>query len=307
MIKIYKLRVFFACTIFIGAINSNAQTSDSTLTEEGPDPLTQVFDGTLQITNETFGAKLVGIYANHFNSSSAEYGRGGLTLQSYYPAEQLSVVQQLKFSEQWDWSDSRNKIEKDWQNVKLERYSGPDCPAWFRFEFLRGKLLTIISPDLVSEDYLFTGFIRNDKGSLGAEGMTLTFTSDDEKQFSISTIVGSDDEIYLVITPDLMENLGLGSLVEKYQGQLEFYLGMTDQENWKKLSANDIEQINSINSKPSPDDYSGNDEYYKEKFTYQRFSRSQNYWSIVRNKSKRIKSHTIIPQALIFQLVVDVD
>ena len=41
--------------------------------------------------------------------------------------------------------------------------------------------------------------------------MSLNFTSDDEKQFIIETIVGQDDEVYLVLTPSLMTSLGMGT------------------------------------------------------------------------------------------------
>ena len=126
------------------------------------------------------------------------------------------MFQQLPTEVYWSVQET-DKNNKDWTRENTFTYPGTEAPSWFTFEFLRGKLLTIKTN--TTRDYLFSGFSKHEKGKLGTRGMSLNFTSDDEKQFIIETIVGQDDEVYLVLTPSLMTSLGMGNLTTDFEGR----------------------------------------------------------------------------------------
>ena len=109
--------------------------------------------------------------------------------------------------------------------------------------------------------------------------MNLSFTSDDEEQFIIETIVGQDDEVYIVLTPSLMESLSMGNLTTKYEGEIQYYFDYSDE--WRTY-----DQRRSRN---------GADKN-------KRFIRSKSYWSIIIDKTSRITSYSKVPTALLFKL-----
>lgn len=270
-----KIKLFTAIMFSVYSCGLLAQDSPSVSNSNDRNLLTEIYDGTLTVSNEIFEAKLVGVY---MDDCPEIYPRGYnklSTILNYYTVDQFTLVKQLPMEVYWS-AEETDKTNKDWNKENIFTYAGTEAPSWFTFEFLRGKLLTIKADN--TRDYLFSGFSKHDKGKLGTQGMNLSFTSDDEKQFIIETIVGQDDEVYIVLTPSLMESLSMGNLTTNYTGTIQYY-----------------------------DDYYDEWETYDRKRSYgsdknKRFIRSKSYWSIIIDKTSRSTSYSQVPTALLFKL-----
>lgn len=270
-----KIKLLSAIMLTLHSCGLLAQDSQSVSNSDDRNLLTEIYDGTYTVSNEIFEAKLVGVYVDDHTISYKEgYYDKTINIQNYYTVDQFTVVKQLPMEVYWSVEET-DKTNKDWNKENISTYSGTEAPSWFTFEFLRGKLLTIKAD--TTRDYLFSGFSKHDKGKLGTQGMNLSLTSDDEKQFIIETIVGQDDEVYVVLTPSLMVSLSLGNLTTNYEGTIQYH--------------------------------SYNDEWY----TYdrsrssgassnKRFVRSKSYWSIIIDKTSRSTSYSKVPTALLFKL-----
>ena len=270
-----KIKLLSAIMLTVYSCGLLAQDSQSVSNSDDRNLLTEIYDGTYTVSNEIFEAKLVGVYVDDHTISYKEgYYDKTINIQNYYTVDQFTVVKQLPMEVYWS-AEETDKTNKDWIKENILTYSGTEAPSWFTFEFLRGKLLTIKAD--TTRDYLFSGFSKHDKGKLGTQGMNLSLTSDDEKQFIIETIVGQDDEVYVVLTPSLMVSLSLGNLTTNYEGKIQYH--------------------------------SYNDEWY----TYdrsrssgassnKRFVRSKSYWSIIIDKTSRSTSYSKVPTALLFKL-----
>jgi hypothetical protein len=269
-----KIKLLSAIMLTVYSCGLLAQDSQSVSNSDDRNLLTEIYDGTHTVSNEIFEAKLVGIYVDDYPALYDDYRQRSTILRNYYTVDQFTVVQQLPMEVYWS-AEETDKTNKDWIKENIFTYSGTEAPSWFTFEFLRGKLLTIKAD--TTRDYLFSGFSKHDKGKLGTQGMNLSLTSDDEKQFIIETIVGQDDEVYVVLTPSLMVSLSLGNLTTNYEGKIQYH--------------------------------SYNDEWY----TYdrsrssgassnKRFVRSKSYWSIIIDKTSRSTSYSKVPTALLFKL-----
>lgn len=262
----FKLLTFLLLSVYPCTLL--AQGSDSSTNSDDRNILTEIYDGSYTVSNEAFNAKLVGVYMD----DCPELYRNSI-IRNYYTVDQFRVVHQVPFEVYWaPYETDKNK---DWKKENVFIHQGTEAPSWFTFEFLRGKLLTIKAA--TTRDYLFTGFSKHDKGKLGAQGMNLILTSDDEKQFIIETLLGKDDEVYLVLTPSLMESLGMGSLTSDYAGKTEYKSQYND--SWYAYTGSSFE-----------------DERDK------RFIRSMTYWSIIINKTKRSTDYVKVPTALVFKL-----
>lgn len=271
-----KIKLFAAIMLSVYSWGLLAQDSQSVSTSDDRNLLTEIYDGTYTVSNEIFEAKLVGVYVDDYTISYKEgYYDKTINIQNYYTVDQLTVVKQLPIEVYWS-AEETDKTNKDWNQENIFTYAGTEAPSWFTFEFLRGKLLTIKADN--PRDYLFSGFNKRGKGKLGSQGMYLNFTSDDEKQFIIETIVGQDDEVYVVLTPNLMESLSMGNLTTNYEGTIQYY-----------------------------------DAYYNEWETYdrtrsygsdknKRFVRSESSWKIIIDETKRRNSYSAVPTALLFKL-----
>lgn len=253
-----------------------AQDSPSVSNSNDRNLLTEIYDGTHTVSNEIFEAKLVGVYVDNHISYKKGYYDNTIKIQNYYTVDQFTVVNQLPMEVHWS-AEETDKTNKDWNKENIFTYAGTEAPSWFTIEFLRGKLLTIKADN--TRDYLFSGFSKHNSGKLGSKGMNLSFTSDDEIQFIIETIVGQDDEVYIVLTPSLMQSLSMGNLTTKYEGEIQYY--HDGYEGWRT--------------------YDPNSSYYRNDKN-KRFFRSQSYWNIIIDKTSRSTSYSKVPTALLFKL-----
>ena len=251
-----KIKLLSAIMLTVYSCGLLAQDSQSVSNSDDRNLLTEIYDGTHTVSNEIFEAKLVGIYVDDYPALYDDYRQRSTILRNYYTVDQFTVVQQLPMEVYWS-AEETDKTNKDWNKENIFTYSGTEAPSWFTFEFLRGKLLTIKAD--TTRDYLFSGFSKHDKGKLGTQGMNLSFTSDDEKQFIIETIVGQDDEVYVVLTPSLMESLSMGNLTTNYEGTIQY---------------NDYNDYWSTYDRSRSYGASSN----------KRFVRSKSYWSIIIDK-----------------------
>lgn len=268
-----KIKLFAAIMLSVYSWGLLAQDSQSVSTSDDRNLLTEIYDGTYTVSNEIFEAKLVGVYVNDYPELYATRGYSSSSvIRNFYAVDQFTVVKQLPMEVYWAANET-DKTIKDWSKDNISTYKGTEAPTWFTFEFLRGKLLTIKADS--TRDYLFSGFRRHDDGKLGAQGMNLNFTSDDEKQFIIETYLGQDDEVYLIVTPSLLESLGLGNLSTKYEGEIQY----SEYDRWYE--------------------YSGG---YYGKNSNKRFIRSKSYWNIIIDETKRSNSYSTVPTALLFKL-----
>lgn len=269
-----KIKLFAAIMLSVYSCGLLAQDSPSVSKSDDRNLLTEIYDGTYTVSNEIFEAKLVGVY---MDDCPEIYPRGYnklSTILNYYTVDQFTLVKQLPMEVYWS-AEETDKTNKDWNKENVFIYSGTEAPSWFTFEFLRGKLLTIKAD--TTRDYLFSGFSKHDKGKLGTQGMNLSLTSDDEKQFVIETIVGQDDEVYIVLTPSLMVSLSMGSITTNYEGKIQYHSYddlwyMYDRSRSSGASSN------------------------------KRFIRSKSYWSIIIDKTSRSTSYSQVPTALLFKL-----
>lgn len=282
-----KIKLFTAIMFSVYSCGLLAQDSPSVSNSYDRNLLTEIYDGTHTVSNEVFEAKLVGVYVNdhtiYYNIPYEEgYYNNTINIQNYYTVDQFTVVNQLPMEVYWS-AEETDKTNKDWNKENVFTYAGTEAPSWFTIEFLRGKLLTIKSDN--TRDYLFSGFSRYDKGKLGSYGMNLSFTSDDEKQFIIETIVGQDDEVYIVLTPRLMKSLSIGNLTTNYEGEIQYYFTdgvmLYEKDEWRKYE-------------PTRWGY-GDDEN-------KRFVRSKSYWNIIIDETKYRDSYVAVPTALLFKL-----
>lgn len=274
-----KIKLFAAITLSVYSCGLLAQDSQSVSNSDDRNLLTEIYDGTYTVSNEIFEAKLVGVYVDDHTISYKEgYYDKTINIQNYYTVDQFTVVNQLPMEVYWS-AEETDKTNKDWNKENIFTYAGTEAPSWFTIEFLRGKLLTIKADN--TRDYLFSGFSKHDKGKLGSQGMNLSFTSDDEKQFIIETIVGQDDEVYIVLTPSLMESLSIGNLTTNHEGEIQYLYDYYDKNEWRTYNPNSS--------------YYGDDEN-------KRFVRSKSYWSIIIDKTSRITSYSKVPTALLFKL-----
>jgi len=278
----YKIKLIAFILFSVYSCKILAQDSASISNKVDRNLLTEVYDGTYTVTNEVFNAKLVGVYMDDCpelfsQQGSREYyydnDRYGGKILNFYTVDQFTVAKQLPMDVYWATAET-DKFNFDWKKENTLFYQGAEAPSWFTFEFLRGKLLTIKADSNTSRDFLFSGFSKHDRGKLGAQGMNLNFTSDDEKQFIIETLIGKDDEVYLVLTPTLMEALSMGSLTTGYQGEIQYYYDGR----WRS------------------------DDYARRYSTKNRFFRPKSYWSIVINETNRSTSYSKVPTALLFKL-----
>ena len=274
-----KIKLFAAIMLSVYSSALLAQDSESASNSDDRNLLTEIYDGTYTVSNEIFEAKLVGVYmADYPELYQGGYNRESTILRNYYNVDQFAVFQQLPTEVYWSVQET-DKNNKDWTRENTFTYPGTEAPSWFTFEFLRGKLLTIKTN--TTRDYLFSGFSKHKKGKLGTRGMSLNFTSDDEKQFIIETIVGQDDEVYLVLTPSLMTSLGMGNLTTDFEGEIQYLDEDYSEPRWTGVSGN---------------------EYYADRIDSRRFFRSTSFWSIIMNKTSRSNSYSKIPTALLFKL-----
>lgn len=267
-----KIKLFAAITLSVYSCGLLAQDSQSVSNSDDRNLLTEIYDGTYTVSNEIFEAKLVGVYVDDWPALYDEYYQRSTILRNYYTVDQFTVVRQLPMEVHWS-AEETDKTIKDWNKENIFTYAGTEAPSWFTIEFLRGKLLTIKADS--TRDYLFSGFSKHDNGKLGTQGMNLSFTSDDEKQFIIETIVGQDDEVYLVLTPNLMGSLSMGNLTTSYGGRIEYeYNG-----EWRPYNSG----------------------YYSQDKN-KRFVRSETYWNIIIDKTSRSTHYSQVPTALLFKL-----
>ncbi|MBT4996114.1 MAG: hypothetical protein HOM88_06560 [Hellea sp.] len=256
-----------------------AQDSQSVSNSDDRNLLTEIYDETHTVSNEIFEAKLVGVYVDDpISYKEGYYDDNTIKIQNYYTVDQFTVVRQLPMEVYWT-AEETDKTNKDWNKENIFTYAGTEAPSWFKIEFLRGKLLTIKAD--TTRDYLFSGFSKHDKGKLGTQGMNLSFTSDDEKQFIIETIVGQDDEVYLVLTPSLMESLSMGNLTTNYVGTIQYYYE-DYYGRWAWATYDPSRSSHQISNK--------------------RFVRSKTYWNIIIDKTSRSTSYSKVPTALLFKL-----
>jgi len=267
-----KIKLFAAIMLSVYSCGLLAQDSQSVSNSDDRNLLTEIYDETHTVSNEIFEAKLVGVYVDDCPALYDGYYQRSTILRNYYTVDQFTVVRQLPMEVYWT-AEETDKTNKDWNKENIFTYAGTEAPSWFTIEFLRGKLLTIKAD--TTRDYLFSGFRKHDKGKLGTQGMNLSFTSDDEKQFIIETIVGQDDEVYLVLTPSLMESLSMGNLTTNYEGRIEYKYNGT----WRTY----------------------NGDYYSDDKN-KRFVRSVTYWNIIIDKTSRSTSYSKVPTALLFKL-----
>lgn len=274
-----KIKLFAAIMLSVYSCGLLAQDSQSVSNSDDRNLLTEIYDETHTVSNEIFEAKLVGVYVDdHTISYGDGYYDNTIKIQNYYTVDQFTVVRQLPMEVYWT-AEETDKTNKDWNKENIFTYAGTEAPSWFTIEFLRGKLLTIKAD--TTRDYLFSGLSKHDKGKLGTQGMNLSFTSDDEKQFIIETIVGQDDEVYLVLTPSLMESLSMGNLTTDYVGTIQYYY--EDYYDGGAWATYDRSRSSGANSN-------------------KRFVRSKTYWSIIIDKTSRSTSYSKVPTALLFKL-----
>jgi len=270
-----KIKLFAAIMLSVYSCGLLAQDSQSVSNSDDRNLLTEIYDETHTVSNEIFEAKLVGVYVDDYISYNEGYYDNTIKIQNYYTVDQFTVVRQLPMEVYWT-AEETDKTNKDWSKENIFTYAGTEAPSWFTIEFLRGKLLTIKAD--TTRDYLFSGLSKHDKGKLGTQGMNLSFTSDDEKQFIIETIVGQDDEVYLVLTPSLMESLSMGNLTTDYVGTIQFNRGSPDK--W----------------------YTYDPSRSSHQISNKRFVRSKTYWNIIIDKTSRSTSYSKVPTALLFKL-----
>jgi hypothetical protein len=268
-----KIKLLSAIMLTVYSCGLLAQDSQSVSNSDDRNLLTEIYDGTYTVSNEIFEAKLVGVYVDDYPALYDGYYQKSTILRNYYTVDQFTVVRQLPMEVHW-YADETDKTNKDWYKENTFTYAGTEAPSWFTIEFLRGKLLTIKAD--TTRDYLFSGFSKHDNGKLGTQGMNLSFTSDDEKQFIIETIVGQDDEVYLVLTPSLMVSLSMGNLTTSNGGVIQYKYGR----GWRTYN---------------PGSYYGDGEN-------KRFFRSVTYWRIIIDKTSRSTSYSQVPTALLFKL-----
>ena len=273
-----KIKLFAAIMLSVYSCGLLAQDSQSVSNSDDRNLLTEIYDETHTVSNEIFEAKLVGVYVDDCPALYDGYYQRSTILRNYYTVDQFTVVRQLPMEVYWT-AEETDKTNKDWNKENIFTYAGTEAPSWFTIEFLRGKLLTIKAD--TTRDYLFSGFSKHDKGKLGTQGMNLSFTSDDEKQFIIETIVGQDDEVYLVLTPSLMESLSMGNLTTNYAGTIQYYY--EDYYGGWAWATYDRSRSSGADSN-------------------KRFVRSKIYWSIIIDKTSRSTSYSKVPTALLFKL-----
>ena len=198
------------------------------------DFLTKLFLDRDQVQNQNFTLILAGVASPSVDENfkltevlwiseinAATQNKSKIFVGGYNESHPLK----LKNDCSWNWTKSNPNLN---MITTLNRSNLDYFPT---FSFLKGKLLTIIDGDNTNKDYLFSVSKSDKYNNYGHKSMSFNLTDDNEKGYTIRTIIFEnkdfEERVYIILTYNEMDLLGFQA---KFTNRVKFKLVCDDDE-----------------------------------------------------------------------------